>query len=114
MPAEKLKIEIVHSANHHQLGGAKNDNLHAPRTGHRHQQKKPKPLAFTRNFDFLPYSSRPDSNRRPTHYECVALPTEPYWQNVLVYNTKTDSENQLFFHKIYIKKRLTFHMDSVE
>ena len=40
MPAEKLKIEIVHSANHHQLGGAKNDNLHAPRTGHRHQQKK--------------------------------------------------------------------------
>ena len=37
----------------------------------------------------------------------------PYWQNVLVYNTKTDSENQLFFHKIYIKKRLTFHMDSV-
>ena len=22
-------------------------------------------------------SSRPDSNRRPTHYECVALPTEP-------------------------------------
>ena len=39
MPAEKLKIEIVHSANHHQLGGAKNDNLHAPRTGHRHQQK---------------------------------------------------------------------------
>ena len=23
------------------------------------------------------WSSRPDSNRRPTHYECVALPTEP-------------------------------------
>ena len=22
-------------------------------------------------------SSRPDSNRRPTHYECVALPAEP-------------------------------------
>ena len=21
-----------------------------------------------------------DSNRRPTHYECVALPTEPQWQ----------------------------------
>ena len=20
-----------------------------------------------------------DSNRRPTHYECVALPTEPQW-----------------------------------
>ena len=35
-----MKIEIVHSANHHQLGGAKNNNLHAPRTGHRHQQKK--------------------------------------------------------------------------
>ena len=27
----------------------------------------------------IPYSqsSRPDSNRRPTHYECVALPAEP-------------------------------------
>ena len=22
-----------------------------------------------------------DSNRRPTHYECVALPTEPQWQS---------------------------------
>ena len=22
----------------------------------------------------------PDSNRRPTHYECVALPTEPQWR----------------------------------
>ena len=36
-------------------------------------------------FFFL--SHWPDSNRRPTHYECVALPTEPQWQsrqNVLV------------------------------
>lgn len=39
-----MKIEIVHSANHHQLGGAENDNLHAPRTGHRHQQKSRNPL----------------------------------------------------------------------
>lgn len=39
-----MKIEIVHSANHHQLGGAKNDNLHAPRTGHRYQQKSRNPL----------------------------------------------------------------------
>ena len=39
-----MKIEIVHSANHHQLGGAKNNNLHAPRTGHRHQQKSRNPL----------------------------------------------------------------------
>ena len=24
----------------------------------------------------------PDSNRGPTHYECVALPTEPKWQSL--------------------------------
>ena len=29
---------------------------------------------------FLFLSHWPDSNRRPTHYECVALPTEPQWQ----------------------------------
>ena len=36
--------------------------------------KTRKPLDFSRGFVI---SSRPDSNRRPTHYECVALPTEP-------------------------------------
>ena len=31
--------------------------------------------------ELLPHLSRyPDSNRGPTHYECVALPTEPYRQ----------------------------------
>ena len=34
--------------------------------------KTPKPLDFSMGF-FI--SSWPDSNRRPTHYECVALPT---------------------------------------
>ena len=48
-----MKIEIVHSANHHQLGGAKNDNLHAPRTGHRHQQKKAETPCFYKEFRLL-------------------------------------------------------------
>ena len=29
-------------------------------------------------------SSRPDSNRRPTHYECVALPAEPRKQSTFI------------------------------
>ena len=29
---------------------------------------------------FHSMSQFPDSNRGPTHYECVALPTEPNWQ----------------------------------
>ena len=32
-------------------------------------------------------SRYPDSNRGPTHYECVALPTEPYRQTLLPYCT---------------------------
>ena len=47
-----MKIEIVHSANHHQLGGAENNNLHAPRTGHRHQQKSRNPC-FYKEFRLL-------------------------------------------------------------
>ena len=31
------------------------------------------------NFPLLSHWA--DSNRRPTHYECVALPTEPQWQH---------------------------------
>ena len=32
------------------------------------------------NFiDFKKWSQRPDSNRRPAHYECAALPTELRW-----------------------------------
>ena len=43
--------------------------------------KAKKPLE-TKDFFVIPYcgkmcSSLPDSNRRPTHYECVALPAEP-------------------------------------
>ena len=32
-----------------------------------------------RRMRFLVLSHFPDSNRGPTHYECVALPTEPKW-----------------------------------
>ncbi len=32
--------------------------------------------------DFFFVSHFPDSNRGPTHYECVALPTEPKWQRL--------------------------------
>jgi hypothetical protein len=32
-----------------------------------------KPFRFRKGF----WSLRPDSNRRPAHYECAALPTEP-------------------------------------
>ncbi len=40
-------------------------------------------VAFYKGFLHLPFllgtkSRYPDSNRGPTHYECVALPTEPY------------------------------------
>ena len=32
------------------------------------------------NFiDLKKWSQRPDSNRRPAHYECAALPTELRW-----------------------------------
>ena len=36
------------------------------------------------------WSRYPDSNRGPTHYECVALPTEPYRQPfVLTFKIRT-------------------------
>ena len=33
---------------------------------------------------FLKWSRESDSNRRPTHYECVALPTELSRQNTIL------------------------------
>ena len=36
------------------------------------------PLVLNFN-DFKKWSQRPDSNRRPAHYECAALPTELRW-----------------------------------
>ena len=36
------------------------------------------PLMKEMKVDFSRWSRYPDSNRGPTHYECVALPTEPY------------------------------------
>ena len=47
----------------------------------------------------------PDSNRRPTHYECVALPTEPQWQAIyhLVINNVPFGEKRV---QRYNKMRL--------
>ena len=50
-----------------------------------------------------------DSNRRPTHYECVALPTEPQWQNAyflafdILHLSKAAAKVLLFFksHKFF-------------
>ncbi len=41
----------------------------------------------------LPLSHFPDSNRGPTHYECVALPTEPKWLG----SAKAGAKVLLFF-----------------
>ena len=40
-------------------------------------QKIKKNMKKARKYGPFSLSSRPDSNRRPTHYECVALPAEP-------------------------------------
>ena len=40
-------------------------------------QKIKKNMKKARIYGLFLLSSRPDSNRRPTHYECVALPAEP-------------------------------------
>lgn len=44
----------------------------------RFRQNSKRPRTCRRRFFFL--SQFPDSNRGPTHYECVALPTEPNWR----------------------------------
>ncbi len=47
-----------------------------------------------------------DSNPRPTHYECVALPTEPFRQIVLTKDSirsiyvKVKRENEEIYQKI--------------
>ena len=46
----------------------------AGRMSNRANKKSAYPLGI-RTLHWLNASSRPDSNRRPTHYECVALPT---------------------------------------
>ena len=38
----------------------------------------------------------PDSNRGPTHYECVALPTEPKWQDCMLF-VKSGCKGTAFF-----------------
>ena len=43
-------------------------------------QTKQKTLTAWPGFEFLiEWSQRPDSDRRPAHYECAALPTELRW-----------------------------------
>ena len=46
------------------------------------------------------HSSRPDSNRRPTHYECVALPTEPR-KLITTYQKIILKKHQICNTKIY-------------
>ena len=41
------------------------------------QNKKPRYI--DRGLYFFEWSQRPDSDRRPAHYECAALPTELRW-----------------------------------
>ena len=47
------------------------------------------------------WSRYPDSNRGPTHYECVALPTEPYRRSCGCKDTAKKTNNQilLLFYK---------------
>ncbi len=45
------------------------------------------------------WSWKPDSNRRPTHYECVALPTELYQHN--------EGKSLVFENKHQINTKLT-------
>ena len=57
---------------------------HNCRNSRGHQKRE---LILTNQFSevltvnpFVVWSRNPDSNRGPTHYECVALPTEPFRQ----------------------------------
>ena len=48
----------------------------------------------------------PDSNRGPTHYECVALPTEPKWHRFCCSFAKAGAKVLQIFeiHKYFVKK----------
>ena len=52
------------------------------------------------------WSLRPDSNRRPAHYECAALPTEPRKQ--LLPLKREFSRSQLFQYSMVLKIRQDF------
>ncbi len=58
---------------------------------------------------FFVESRKWDSNPRPTHYECVALPTEPFRQVTLathsVYREKVGKSSKKEDIKIKIKLR---------
>ena len=47
----------------------------------RHKNKKVRALSSVRTITI--WSWKRDLNTRPAHYECAALPTEPYQHNVL-------------------------------
>ena len=50
------------------------------KTQWRRTPRRESPLHKKEEGIYLPLLSHwADSNRRPTHYECVALPTEPQW-----------------------------------
>ena len=97
--------------NKHQLAGFK--KIKPPK-------KYKKPVISHEITGFL-WSLRPDSNRRPAHYECAALPTEPRKQIEMDAAVKRSPSNVspdsiprfLDFVNLFLNFSLTFSARSV-
>ena len=67
-------------------------------------QKIKKNMKKARKYGPFSLSSRPDSNRRPTHYECVALPAEPRKPVSAFASTHLLYNRRLWLASVFLKK----------
>ena len=56
-------------------------------------------------------SRKPDLNRRPTHYECVALPTELFRQHLILECGRKYSKSIRHLKEVWLKNHLNLHLN---